>query len=515
VIELSSATRVGCPLGSKQKKMTRLAPLVTTLLVLIALQVIVAGVTIDADPIVDHHVPSDAFQVDEAEQFRNLLKSTPALRDDIMKRFQDYLRVPTQQPKPDYHAAVKFVKDWSDRIFKTNEDPLKETDMHAGWKVYENSKIKQHIFYCNPEKISFILTIKGKNPERGAVFINSHTDVVPVDKDQWMYDPYAATMVIDEERKDRRVYARGAQDMKCVGTGYMEAIDRLVQLGWQPSRTLHVIFVADEEIGGGNGWSCLAESKDLKGLWTELNVTFGLDEGLASGENEDVIPIYYGENVAWWFEITATGNVGHGSQFIPETATEKLHRLLRDKVFPFREQQQIEMRIRTNNPREKNQCGMVVTINLTGLRAGHINKETGSFSNPNVIPGTATALFDMRVPPHVDVDEVNQMLQSWAKYANGTITFIQQHMDNPVADMNDELVKKFLNIVNSRMQTEMRIFPAATDARFPRVAGVNVLGYSYMPRTKVLLHDHNEYLDESVYLESIVHYIAIIKSLLE
>lgn len=173
------------------------------------------------------------------------------------------------------------------------------------------------------------------------------------------------------------------------------------------------------------------------------------------------------------------------------------------------------MKLQTKNPREKSQPSTVVTINLTGLRAGHTSKETGDFTNPNVIPRTATALFDMRIPPHIDLVEMEDMLHEWANYVNGTIRFIEQPKKNPITDLGDATVKKFLSIINDRMKTELRIFPAATDARFPRRLGINMIGYSFMPNTKVLLHDHNEYLDESVYLESIVHYIAIIKGLLD
>ncbi|KAG2382183.1 hypothetical protein C9374_005385 [Naegleria lovaniensis] len=465
---------------------------------------------LEADPMVDISATSIKKEDPLAEQFRHVLKQDSKLRDDIMNRFQEYLRVPTQQPKPQYTKVVDFLLDWTRRIFNVKENELVERQVSPRLRVAENDQIKYYIYSCKPEKPSFILTWKGKSPQKGSIMINSHTDVVPVDKDQWKYPPFDAEMV--EESTGRRVYARGAQDMKCVGSAYLEAIDRLVQSGYQPDRNLQVVFIADEEIGAVDGWECLSHDKQMM---SELNITFGLDEGLASGENEDVIPIYYGENVAWWFEITAVGNVGHGSQFIKDTSTEKIHKLLRDKVFPLREQQQLQMRLQTKNPREKSQPSTVVTINLTGLRAGHTSKETGDFTNPNVIPRTATALFDMRIPPHIDLVETEAMLQEWANYVNGTIRFIEQPKVNPITDLTDATVKKFLNIVNDRMKTELRIFPAATDARYPRRLGINMIGYSFMPNTKVLLHDHNEYLDESVYLESIVHYIAIIKRLLD
>lgn len=255
---------------------------------------------LEADPTVDISAVGKQHREDPlSDEFRNILKQDAKLRDDIMKRFQEYLRVPTQQPKPQYTKVVDFLLSWTRRIFNVKENELVERQVSPRLRVAENDRIKYYIYACKPEKPSFILTWKGKNPQKGSIMINSHTDVVPVDKDQWKYPPFDAEMVDESTGRGRRVYARGAQDMKCVGSAYLEAIDRLVQSGYQPERNLQVVFIADEEIGAADGWECLANDKQMM---NELNITFGLDEGLASGENEDVIPIYYGENVAWYVQ---------------------------------------------------------------------------------------------------------------------------------------------------------------------------------------------------------------------
>lgn len=43
------------------------------------------------------------------------------------------------------------------------------------------------------------------------------------------------------------IYARGTQDMKCVGVQYLEAIRRLKLEGVTLKRTLHVSFVPGNE----------------------------------------------------------------------------------------------------------------------------------------------------------------------------------------------------------------------------------------------------------------------------
>ena len=40
-------------------------------------------------------------------------------------------------------------------------------------------------------------------------------------------------------------------------------------------------------------------------------------------------------------------------------------------------------------------------------------------------------------------------------------------------------------------------------AHYSRAVGYEALGFSYMPKTPVLLHDHNEFLHEDVFLKGI------------
>lgn len=63
-------------------------------------------------------------------------------------------------------------------------------------------------------------------------------DVVPVFADQWTHPPFDAH--IDAEG---RIFARGSQDMKCVGVQYLAAIRVLKKEGVNLKRTLHVVFV--------------------------------------------------------------------------------------------------------------------------------------------------------------------------------------------------------------------------------------------------------------------------------
>jgi len=133
-----------------------------------------------------------------------------------------------------------------------------------------------------------IIKWEGSQPELSSIVLNSHTDVVPVFREKWTHEPFSAD--IDEEG---RIFARGTQDMKSVGTQYLGAIRLLRADGFQPKRTLYVTFVPDEEIGGIHGMAAFVETDFYK----QMNVGFSLDEGGTSAS--DVHHLFYAERIRW------------------------------------------------------------------------------------------------------------------------------------------------------------------------------------------------------------------------
>lgn len=77
--------------------------------------------------------------------------------------------------------------------------------------------------------------------ESGGVVLSGHTDVVPVEGQDWSRDPFAATV------DDGRVYGRGTADMK----GFVAASIRIAQkaASVELKTPLHLAFSYDEEIG--------------------------------------------------------------------------------------------------------------------------------------------------------------------------------------------------------------------------------------------------------------------------
>ena len=63
------------------------------------------------------------------------------------------------------------------------------------------------------------------------------------------------------------------------------------------------------------------------------------------------------------------------------------------------------------------------------------------------------------------------------------------------------------------MEIVTRIFPASSDSSYLRNVGIPSYGFSPMPNTPVLLHDHNEFLNENVFLRGIEIFCDVISEM--
>ncbi|PVV02520.1 hypothetical protein BB560_003023 [Smittium megazygosporum] len=388
-----------------------------------------------------------------------------------VSRFREYLRIPTIHPKPDYETCKQYLQRQAEEIgleFKSIE-------------------------YA-PGKPTIILTLVGTNPEFPSIILNSHTDVVPVFEEFWDYPPFSAERVPDGD--DFRIYARGSQDMKVVGSCYLEAIRNLKAAGKALSRTLHLTFVPDEEIGGEDGMAQFVKSQDFK----DLNAGFALDEGISNPGPE--LYAFYGERSAHYVKFTARGETGHGSQFIKDTAISKLVSLS-NELLEFRDSQENRLVQKYGEVSQSN-LGEVTTLNINMLEGG---------VQANVVPENFSAVVDIRVTPFIELDEFKRYLKSVADKHKVEIEYIYTSDQGQITDISDN--NKFWTAFKSvlkekRLKSINAIFPAATDSRYLRDVGIPAIGISPLRNIPALLHVHNEFIYESLFLEGIDMYTGLI-----
>ncbi|KAH8330623.1 hypothetical protein KR067_005856 [Drosophila pandora] len=387
--------------------------------------------------------------------------------NEEIEYLREYLRIPSVHPDPDYKPCLEFLQ-----------------------RQAEDLELPLRVYYPeNEQNPIVVLTWEGRQPELPSILLNSHMDVVPVFPENWKHPPFAAEM--DEEG---RIFARGAQDMKSVGMQYLAAIRALKKEGARLKRTIHISFVADEEMGGRRGMRPFVTTDHFRAL----NVGFGMDEGLASPDEE--FPVFYAERAVWRVYFNISGTAGHGSLLLPKTAGEKLDYVV-SKMMEMRKSQ--VQRLKSDPDLV---IGDVTTINLTRVSGG---------VQSNVVPPLMVVCFDCRLALDVDHEEFEAKLHKWCEEAGGDIelTYEQKQPRVPptAIDSSNPFWMAFKEATDELgLSIKLQVFPGGTDSRFIRNVGIPALGFSPMNNTPVLLHDHDEYLHADTYLKGVETYIKII-----
>ncbi|KAG9333845.1 hypothetical protein JZ751_009995 [Albula glossodonta] len=175
-----------------------------------------------------------------------------------------------------------------------------------------------------------------------------------------------------------------------------------------------------------------------------------------------------------------------------------------DSFLDFREKEKHRL-----NTSECLTLGDVTTVNMTMVKGGVAY---------NVIPAEMDVSFDMRIPPTVNLKAFEEQIQRWCSQAGEGITyqFAQKHDNQDVTctEDSDPWWRTFSTTCKAlNMSLQKEIFPAATDSRFIRAVGLPAIGFSPMNRTPILLHDHNEFLNEQVFLRGIQVYQELVPAL--
>jgi len=388
--------------------------------------------------------------------------------DPAVTLFREYVRIESVQPNPDYEGCIRFLSAQAEIL-----------------------DLPYQVLECVAGKPIFIMTWVGTEPDLPTVMLNSHTDVVPVFPEHWTHPPFSAF-----KDKEGNIYGRGTQDMKCVGIQHLEAVRRLKNSGKRLKRTLHLSFVPDEEIGGLDGMMKFVHTQEFK----KLNVGFGLDEGIAVPG--DTIPVYFGERNVFWIQITCNGSPGHGSRFLENNAAIKAQYMI-NKLLGFRAKEKARLE---SDPSLT--LGDVTTVNLNIMKGG---------VQTNVVPDKFDLTFDIRITPTTKLQEFEKMIRDWmAEAGEGLeLTFIQKFTDQTMTSTSPEdpwFSALTAGFDKHNLKTKNEIFPAGTDSRYLREVGIPAIGFSPMPNTPTLLHDHNEFLNETIFLKGIDIFTDIIQN---
>jgi acetylornithine deacetylase len=221
-------------------------------------------------------------------------------------------------------------------------------------------------------KANLFATFAGSESADGGLILSGHTDVVPVDGQDWNSDPFRA------EIRDGRVHGRGACDMK----GFLAvALARAPALAAQGLRApLHLALSYDEELG------CLG----ISGLLDDLRAGGIRPAACIVGEPTGLRPVVAHKGGASW-RCRVCGRAAHSS--LAPQAVNAIEYAASLIAFI----QQIGEEFRESGPFDQDFDVPHTTISTNLIEGGN---------GTNIVPAECSFQFEYRALPGMDGEAI-------------------------------------------------------------------------------------------------------------
>ncbi|GGM29466.1 M20/M25/M40 family metallo-hydrolase [Micromonospora yangpuensis] len=259
-----------------------------------------------------------------------------------------------------------------------------------------------------PGRANLVARIPGSDPQRPALLVHGHLDVVPADAAEWSVHPFSG------EIRDGYLWGRGAIDMKDFDAMVLAVVRHWQRTGVRPPRDIVLAFTADEEAGSDYGAHFLAQRH--RGLFDGCTEAVGEVGGFSYtvDEHARLYLIQTAEKGLDWLRLHARGRPGHGSFVHDDNAVTALAEAVA-RVGRHRFPLTVTPTVRAFLTEISEVLGVEldpddpeVAIAKLGPIANIIGATIRSTANPtrlaagykdNVIPGRATATIDCRSLP--------------------------------------------------------------------------------------------------------------------
>lgn len=333
------------------------------------------------------------------------------------------------------------------------------------------------------------------------VILMGHIDVVPIaSPDKWSVDPFGGII------KENVIWGRGTIDDKFSVVGILEAVEMLLNEGFQPKRTTYLAFGHDEEVGGKQGAVAMAVYLKEQGITAEyvLDEGYAITQQLIPGIEADVAFIGIAEKGSTTIELTVDMDGGHSSQPASETAIDVLaNGVAKVKANP--------LEATLSEP-------MMKFINEIGPEMGFVNKmafantsifkpliistyeSTGGTGNAlirtttsptifqagikeNIIPTNARALINFRIIPGQTNDDVLNHVNAVVNDERVKTQFFGFHSNpspvSPTDSKGYDIINRTMKEVFTGVLTAPNLVIAATDSRHFTEISSNI--YRFVP----------------------------------
>lgn len=256
-------------------------------------------------------------------------------------------------------------------LINTVEEWLKQQGIDS-WLVYNADRTKANLFATIADR-------QGRT--QGGTVLSGHTDVVPVDRQNWHYTPFTLT------EHDNRLYGRGSADMK----GFLAAVLSLVPewIQHRPTHPLHLAFSYDEEVG------CLGAPSLLDTLKTRHIEPEGCIIGEPTGMQ--VVVAHKGINL---YRCCIHGKAAHSS-LTPKgsNAIEYAARLI------------CHIRDMAETSKAQGPYDECYDVPFTTLTTNQIQGGTAT----NIIPEFCEFFYEFRNLPGIHPDSIQQRIENYVR----------------------------------------------------------------------------------------------------
>jgi len=317
---------------------------------------------------------------------------------------------------------------------------------------------------------SLVATIPGKD-DSSRFWIMSHIDVVPPgEASLWNSDPW--TLVVDDAKK--KIIGRGVEDNQQGLTSSVVAALSLIKQGISPTKTVKLLFAADEENGSAYGIKWMLDNNP--DLFRKTDLVLIPDSG-----NEEGSDIQIAEKKHAWLKFTTKGQQGHAAN--PDSA-----------VNAYVAAADLTVRLHFGLSEKFCEKDPLFTPDYSTFQP---TKKEPNVPNINTIPGEDVFYLDMRVLPLHSVDdiltEVDRIKAEVEKKHRVTITCnVGQRNESPPTSPDSPLIKFLSKNVEEvyKVKTKNVGIGGGTFAAFLRNVGIDCAVWARLGHSA---HQPNEF----------------------
>lgn len=337
---------------------------------------------------------------------------------------------------------------------------------------------------------SLLYTWPGTDSSARPMLLMGHTDVVPVEpgtESRWTHPPFSGALA------DGFVWGRGVLDDKGAVIAILEAVELLLEQGFQPTRTVFLAFGHDEEGGRGAGASSVARVLQERVGTVAFIVDEGgiVGEGLMPGSVRSTALIGVAEKGWLNLELTVSSPGGHSSAPPPHSAVGILSRAitrLEADQMPTRLTPVMRRTLEVLAPDMSLPARLALSnlwltrpIVMAGLRrdwkaAAGIRTTTAATMisgspKANVLPGQARAVVNFRLLPGDSPEDVEAHVRRVVADTAVKVTRLGQgRAASPVSDDRSEEYRAL-------EKTVAQLFPGVVPVPFLLIGGTDTRFY--------------------------------------